>query len=305
MTSETAPVFVTGATGRHGATGATVARELLARGVPVRALVRADDDRADTLRAAGAEVVVGDLHDQRSYVDALAGVRSAYFTYPVRAGAVDAAANFAAAARAANLPKVVIMSAVIARLDHPSPFARAQRLAEDVLSWAGVPCLSLRIVGFFLENLPLLHRADVMRDGLLRSTFSDMPLPWIAGDDAGKLAVAALLDPQAFGDDAVVYPAGTQLLSQSDIARELGRHIGRAVRTDTIPKEEWRERLRALSLEDDRITEFMAEHIAETAALISRGGRPPQVKLYDFEAVTGAKPLSLSEALAAGTLHFA
>lgn len=305
MDVETAPVFVTGATGRHGGTGGAVARELLGRGVPVRALVRADDHRADTLRAAGAEVVVGDLHDQRSFAAALEGVRSAYFTYPVKHGAVDAAANFAAAAQAARLPRVVFMSVVIARLDHPSPFARAQRLAEEVLNWSGVSCLSLRVAGFFFENLSLLHRADVMGDGVVRSAFEDVPLPWIAGDDAGKLAAAALIHAEPFGVHGVVHPAGTQRLSQSDIARVLGDHLGREVRHETIAKEEWIERLVALSVGDDRISEFMAVHIAETAALLSRGGRPPQVKLYDFESVTGAKPLSLADALAAGKLNFA
>jgi hypothetical protein len=34
---------------------------LLDRGLPVRAMVRREDDRAAALRAAGAEVVVGDL----------------------------------------------------------------------------------------------------------------------------------------------------------------------------------------------------------------------------------------------------
>jgi uncharacterized protein YbjT (DUF2867 family) len=38
-----------------------VTRLLLDRGLPVRAMVRREDDRAAALRSAGAEVVVGDL----------------------------------------------------------------------------------------------------------------------------------------------------------------------------------------------------------------------------------------------------
>jgi NAD(P)H-binding len=54
------PILVTGAAGQLGAVGRTVTGLLLDRGLPVRAMVRREDDRAAALRAAGAEVVVGD-----------------------------------------------------------------------------------------------------------------------------------------------------------------------------------------------------------------------------------------------------
>jgi uncharacterized protein YbjT (DUF2867 family) len=50
-------ILVTGAAGQLGAVGRTVTRLLLERGLPVRAMVRREDDRAVALRAAGAEVV--------------------------------------------------------------------------------------------------------------------------------------------------------------------------------------------------------------------------------------------------------
>jgi nucleoside-diphosphate-sugar epimerase len=59
--AETGPVLVTGAAGQLGAVGRTVTGLLLDRALPVRALVRREDDRAAALRAAGAEVVGGDL----------------------------------------------------------------------------------------------------------------------------------------------------------------------------------------------------------------------------------------------------
>ncbi len=48
------PILVTGAAGQLGAVGRTVAGLLLDRGLPVRAMVRREDQRAATLRAAGA-----------------------------------------------------------------------------------------------------------------------------------------------------------------------------------------------------------------------------------------------------------
>ena len=55
------PILVTGAAGQLGGIGRPAAGLLLERGFPVRAMVRRDDNRAVALRAAGAEVVVGNL----------------------------------------------------------------------------------------------------------------------------------------------------------------------------------------------------------------------------------------------------
>ena len=55
------PILVTGAAGQLGAVGRTVTGLLLDRGLPVRAMVRREDERAAALRATGAEVVVGNL----------------------------------------------------------------------------------------------------------------------------------------------------------------------------------------------------------------------------------------------------
>jgi len=52
-------VLVTGAAGgQQGKTGRRVTELLRARDIPVRAMVRTDDDRAEYLRGLGAEVVV-------------------------------------------------------------------------------------------------------------------------------------------------------------------------------------------------------------------------------------------------------
>src|SRR5258708_11981525 len=89
------PILITGATGRHGGTGAHLVRRLREAGRSVRALVRRLDERTEPLQALGAEIVVGDLHDRASLVPALQGVGSPYFTYPVHGGIVQAPPNFA------------------------------------------------------------------------------------------------------------------------------------------------------------------------------------------------------------------
>ena len=69
------PILVTGAAGRVGAVGRTVTELLLKQGKAVRAMVRTEDERAQALRALGAEVVVGNLLDLDSMHRAIAGCR--------------------------------------------------------------------------------------------------------------------------------------------------------------------------------------------------------------------------------------
>jgi uncharacterized protein YbjT (DUF2867 family) len=300
MSTTTKPILVAGATGRHGGTGASVARLLRHEGLPVRALVRKADERAASLEALGAEIVIGDLHDRRSLKAALAGVEIAYFTYPIAAGVVAAAANLASAGRGAGLKRVVVMSMGASHPESPSHLGRAQWLAEELLEWAGFSCLYLRIAAFFFENLELLHRADIEGEGVIRNSFSDVATSWIAGEDAAKLAVAALLHAERFGAKTAVYPSGGYQYTHAEIAQILGGHLGRTLRHETISREAWQKRLLALSAHDDRITADMADHISVLGATI----RQPLPTNDIFETVTQGKPVSLLEALKSGRLSF-
>ena len=98
-TERSGPILVTGAAGQLGAVGRTVTGLLLDRGLPVRALVRREDDRAAALRAAGAEVVVGDLLEPADVYRAVRGTRRVYFGMSVSAGYLEATVTMAAVAR--------------------------------------------------------------------------------------------------------------------------------------------------------------------------------------------------------------
>lgn len=182
-----APMLVVGATGRHGGTGATVVDRLLSRGRPVRALVRVDDERTAELRRRGATTVVGDLHDRGSLVAAVQDVSAVYFTYPVAAGVVSAAANLASVlSETRSKPHLVVMSMVVSSVGSPSRLGQAQAVAEEIFTWAGLNPTVLRFGGLFHENVLLLHGATIRQDGLIANSFGQGPAPWIGGDDAAE-----------------------------------------------------------------------------------------------------------------------
>jgi nucleoside-diphosphate-sugar epimerase len=93
------PILVTGASGRVGGVGRMVVERLRGRGLPVRALVHREDKRAETLRAAGTEVVVADLAVPPDVARAVEGCRRVYFGMSVSAPYLEATVIAAAVAR--------------------------------------------------------------------------------------------------------------------------------------------------------------------------------------------------------------
>src|SRR5260370_15060368 len=83
-------ILVTGAAGQLGAVGRIVAGLLLDRGLPVRAMVRREDDRVAALRAAGAEVVVGDLLEPADVYRVVSGCWRGYFGMSLSPGDLGA-----------------------------------------------------------------------------------------------------------------------------------------------------------------------------------------------------------------------
>src|ERR1700732_1704749 len=97
--ADNGPILVTGAAGQVGAVGRTVTGLLLERGLPVRAMVRREDDRAAALRAAGAEVVVGDLLEPADVYRVVSGCRRVYFGMSLSAGYLEASVTMAGGGR--------------------------------------------------------------------------------------------------------------------------------------------------------------------------------------------------------------
>ncbi|BBX41244.1 NmrA family NAD(P)-binding protein [Mycobacterium simiae] len=303
----TAPVLVIGATGRHGGTGTTVVNRLVADGHPVRALVHTDDERANRLRRLGATTVTGDLHDRASLVAAVRDVRAVYFTYPIGAGIVSAAANLSSALLAASPDAhVVVMSMAVSAVDSPSKLGQGQAVAEEVFGWAGLSPTVLRFGALFHQNLLLLHGATIREKGLIANSFGDGPAPWIGGDDAAEIAVAHLLGPPP-KSTSISYPPPAEVIAHRDVARLIAAETGRPVRYEPISPAQWRRSLEAATEADPTgpINRAMAQHISTVGAALSQRTEPlvapdPQA----LAAILGREPVRLIEFIRNNLAHF-
>lgn len=216
-------LLVTGAT---GSTGRETTQLLLQRGHHVRALVHHSDQRAAGLAAAGAEIVHGDLLDFASVRQALDGVHSAYFVFPIRPGIVQATGYFAQAAKECGLRGVVNMSQISSRRESHSHAARDHWIAEQVFNWSGLPVTHLRPT-FFAEWL--LYLAPMIRLGALQVPFGSGRHAPITAADQARVIAAILENPEAHRGQ--VYPLfGAAETSYAEIADLLSRVLGRPIR---------------------------------------------------------------------------
>jgi NAD(P)H dehydrogenase (quinone) len=293
-------ILVTGAAGQLGAVGHTVTGLLLEHGLPVRALVRRDDDRAAALRAAGAEVVVGDLLEPADVHRVVSGCRRVYFGMSVSAGYLEATVTMAAVARELGVDALVNMSQMTVsemslRNTTPSRQQRQHWLGEQALAWSGLPVVTVRPT-MFLETLVPLAGPAVRDRGRIELPFGEGRTNPVAAADVARVVAAILADPEPHLG-RVYELTGPRSQDMDGVAREFSEGLGREVAYADIAPEEWEARLKR-----EGLPEHLTAHLV-TMGELHRAGRYD--RLADgVERVTGRPGMSVREfvSLHAGAL---
>ncbi|MFD4585885.1 NAD(P)H-binding protein [Streptomyces sp. NPDC058434] len=289
------PVLIANA----GGVGRTVLEQLRAQDVPVRAMVRHDDDRAARLRALGAEVVVGDLTRPESVAAALEGVRRMYFAMPVSPDHLLATTVVASVAREhGQLDGLVGMSQMTvsqmtATSTGESHQQRLHWLAEQVLNWSGLPVVHIRPTSF-LDN-PLfttLPARTIRENGTIVLPFGTGRTSPVAVDDVARVVSTVLRDP-APHIGRVYELTGPRTVDMHEMAEEFSRALGRSVAYVDVPLDRWRTEV----LAKVGLPPHTEQHIA-TMARLHQENRYDRAS-DDVERVTGVAARSVEEFVAA------
>lgn len=252
MSASSAPVLVTGATGRQG--GAAV-RALLAAGVPVRALVRDPDSaRAQAVAECGAELVTGDLEDLASVRRAAEGARAVFSVQTPDSPTYEReqlhAGNLVDAAREAGVKQFVHTSVSGAGQHETMPGWAEGRWAEletyywskaaiqDRVRAAGFPRWTLLKPGLFMENFlplsPLLPQGP--KGGLMTLIKPEREVALVACEDIGRAAAAAVLEPDRFHQVELELASDHPTMEQ--VAQTFSRVFGTAMEAPVMTEEE-------------------------------------------------------------------
>lgn len=224
--------------GASGSQGEPVARKLLEAGHAVRAVVR-HPERAAALQALGAEVVKGDLADIESLKAASVGVDAVFLMMPFSAGGnpFELMGNALSAAKEGGAKLVVFNTG-----SHPAPETTGIPMLdfriqlEDFIAASGIPTIILR-PGVYMENFlgPWCLPSIQGRNAVAYPHRSAMRVSWIASDDLGALAVAALERPQLAGQRFTL--GGPEALDGAAIAHAFSAALGREITYDAISPE--------------------------------------------------------------------
>lgn len=227
---------VAGATGH---VGSVVARELLAAGHEVRAIVR-NAEKAEGLASQGAELRIGELGDAAFLTAALRGADGAFLLQPpppldspdVRAYQDRVTHAEAAAVAESGIRHVVMLSSWGAEKAAGTGPIVGLHFLEEALKKTRAITTILR-AGSFTENL--LNMLPAARhQGVLPSFFPpEYRLPSIAARDIAAVAVRSLLSPPAATE--VVYVIGANEYSAVDQAAYLSKKLGKEVKLLGLP----------------------------------------------------------------------
>jgi NAD(P)H dehydrogenase (quinone) len=292
------PILVTGAAGGVGGVGRKVVERLRARGLPVRALVHRDDERAAQLRETGAEVVAGDLTVPGDVVRAMQGCRRLYFGMSVSPAYLEATVITAAAAREqGNIEALVNMSQMtVSQMSLTNMTdSRQQRLhwlAEQALNWSHLPVVHVRPT-VFLENPFFMNLAaqSIAKEDSIRLPFGLGRTSPVAADDVAEVVATILADPAAHVG-RVYELTGPKSQDIIGIAGEYSSALGRKITYVDVPLEEWRD----ADLRNLKLPEHVFGHLL-TMARLHAANRYDR-STGDVEAVTGHPATSIREFVA-------
>lgn len=263
-------ILVTGAAGQLGAVGRTVTSLLLDRGLRVRAMVRREDDRAAALRAAGTEVVIGDLLEPTDVYRAVSGCQRVYFGMSVSAGYLEATVTMAAVAREVGVEALVNISQMTVsemsiQNTTPSRQQRQHWLGEQALAWSGLPVITIRPT-MFLESFFPLASLTIRDQSRIELPFGQGKTSPVAATDVAQVIAAVLANPGPHVG-RIYELTGPRSQDLQGVAQEFSDALNREVTYFDIPPEAWEQRLNNAGL-----PEHLTRHLV-TMGELHRAGR--------------------------------
>jgi len=231
--------------GAAGKAGRSAIRVLRAANEPVRAVLRAPA-KAEAFAAAGCEVAIADMRDGRALAQALSGARAVQVICPVDTSLPDVGRAMIAivetigeALRASQVQTVVAISDYGAQHDRGTGVTLVFHHLEACLRDLSAKVTFLRSAEHMQNWTRLVGVAA--NTGILPSMHHPLSkrFPTVSALDVGVAAAELLRTPQPDAAPRIVHIEGPQRYSMLDLAASLGRHLGRDVRAEELPQQQW------------------------------------------------------------------
>src|SRR5580700_4965749 len=284
---------VLGATGR---TGKVVASTLLAQGKAVRAVVH-DAAKGQAFKDNGAEVAVADAEDRAALERALRGAEGAYVLLPpaltssqFRVDNDRRAKNIAAAIEAGGVGHVVLLSSIGAQQRDGTGTVLSLHDAEatigGTLSSGRTRAVTFLRPAYFIENWAMALQG--VAQGILPTFLrAERAIPMVATRDVGRAAARLLVDGGK--GKRIINLAGPRDYSPADVARALGRVVGKPIVAQPFPDEAMAAAMQGAGMNPELSRLFQElTHGLNTDRVVWEEGHPVWRGETDVEAVLGS-----------------
>ncbi|MBX4973302.1 NmrA family NAD(P)-binding protein [Rhizobium lentis] len=235
--------------GGTGHVGSAVAKTLLDEGKAVTIVTR-NPEKAGAWRQRGAEVALADVHDVTSLRQVFRHGKRAFLLNPNADISSDTDREerktvrcLLEAIEGSGLEKVVAQSTMGAQPGEECGDLNVLYELEVGLRNQPIPASVVRAAYYYSNWDAML--GSIKRDGVLSTMLpADLKLPMVAPEDLGRVAARLLQEPiELIG----IYPVeGPKRYSANDVAAAFAAAVGRAVRVDVIPRENWENAYRSL-----------------------------------------------------------
>ncbi len=237
-------ILITGAAGK---TGQAIIQALVKRGQHVRGLVRRKEQEISIKQLGAEESIIGDIGDQMTMDKAAMGVRAVYYIcpnmHPQEAAVGEVVIR---AAQKSGIGHVVYHSVL-----HPQTESMAhhwQKLrVEEKLFESGLNFTILQPAAY-MQNV-LANWDRIVEEGIYTVPYDlGTRLSMVDLGDVAEVAAKVLTET---GHEGAIYElCGPELLSQREVARMIGKQLGREVNAGIIAPEQWEQRARSAGLSD-------------------------------------------------------
>jgi NAD(P)H dehydrogenase (quinone) len=235
-------ILVTGAAGK---TGRALIAALASREEAVRALVHRAEQAA-AVRALGAhEVAWGDMRLPGTHERAMMGVRAVYHICPNLSPDEAAIGRCVLeAARAAGVRHFVYHSVLHPQTEEMPHHWQKLRVEEQLFE-SGLPYTILQPAAYMQNVLAYWDRAA--QEGVYAVPYApETRLGMVDLLDVAEAGAVVLTRP---GHEGATYElCGVEVLTQAEIATELGRELQRPVQAQAVALDEWERGVRAAGL---------------------------------------------------------
>jgi len=234
-------ILVSGATGQQGG---AVARELLTRGYPVRALTRnPESPGAGELAKLGAEIIQGDLDDPASLERAVAGAWGVFAVQNTWEAGVEneevQGKRIAEIAKKQNVQHFVYSSVGSAHRNTGIPHFDNKWRVEEAVRGLDLPSYTIIRPVFFMENFISPWFKPGIDDGkLMIGIQPETVLQMISVANIGKYGCWAFENHQNLNGRAIDIADDAQTMLEA--AGIIGQAAGKSVEFVSVPIEEVR-----------------------------------------------------------------